>query len=84
MTTVVASNVHVVGVDGTSDDLDIPIRLVFEDTAFSAEHGIMSANSINVARIIIQTGEEFIWPRECFQCEIYPLARVSRVNDLVL
>ena len=50
MSTVDAPNVHVIGVDGTSDDLDVPIRNVFEDTAFCATHGVMSANSINVAR----------------------------------
>ena len=59
MSTVVAPNVVVVGVEGTSDDLDIPIRNVFQDTAFSAAHKIMSANSINVARILIQSGERF-------------------------
>jgi hypothetical protein len=36
MSTVDAPNVHVIGVDGTSDDLDVPIRNVFEDTAFCA------------------------------------------------
>jgi hypothetical protein len=58
MSTVDAPNVHVVGVDGTSDDLDVPIRNVFNDAPFCAEHSIMSANSINVARILIQTGED--------------------------
>jgi threonine synthase len=56
MVTVDAPNVHVIGVDGTSDDLDVPIRNVFLDGSYCERHHVMSANSINVARILIQTG----------------------------
>ena len=60
MATVAQRNVHVVGVDGTSDDLDVPIRDVFLDTEFSKRHCVMSANSINVARVLIQMGERCV------------------------
>jgi threonine synthase len=56
MITVDAPNVYVIGVDGTSDDLDVPIRNVFLDIPYCERHHVMSANSINVARILIQTG----------------------------
>lgn len=58
MATVDAPTVHVIGVDGTSDDLDVPIREVFLDAEFSKANRLMSANSINIARVLIQTGAE--------------------------
>ena len=41
-------------VDGTSDDLDIPIKKVFADTDYVAKHNLCSINSINWARIMVQ------------------------------
>lgn len=41
--------------DGTSDDLDVPIKNVFVDQDFCRQHAVMSANSINVCRIVVQT-----------------------------
>ena len=41
-------------VDGTSDDLDIPIKKVFADTDYVAKHNLCSINSINWARIMAQ------------------------------
>ena len=41
-------------VDGTSDDLDIPIKKVFADPDFVAKHNLCSINSINWARILVQ------------------------------
>jgi hypothetical protein len=35
-------NVYVIGVDGTSDDLDAPIMAVFGDAPFKHEHAISS------------------------------------------
>ena len=46
-------------VDGTSDDLDIPIREVFKDTEFVSKHNICSINSINWARILVQIAHHF-------------------------
>ena len=46
-------------VDGTSDDLDIPIREVFKDTQFVSKHNICSINSINWARILVQIAHHF-------------------------
>ena len=40
--------------DGTSDDLDIPIKKVFADPDFVAKHNLCSINSINWARILVQ------------------------------
>ncbi|XP_078310780.1 threonine synthase-like 2 isoform X3 [Crassostrea virginica] len=55
MTTVMEDNVHVYRVDGSSDDLDIPIKLCFQDHAFTKRHNLSSINSINWARIMVQT-----------------------------
>lgn len=55
MTTVIEDNVHVYRVDGSSDDLDAPIKLCFRDNAFTKRHNLSSINSINWARIMVQT-----------------------------
>ena len=54
MTTVDEANVKVFGVDGTSDDLDEPIKQVFRDDAFVKKHNLCSINSINVGRVLFQ------------------------------
>ncbi|KAI0213760.1 Threonine synthase-like 2 [Lamellibrachia satsuma] len=54
MTTVTDDNVHVYRVDGTSDDLDEPIKRCFLDAEFSEQYHLMSLNSINWARIMVQ------------------------------
>ncbi|KAM4866864.1 threonine synthase-like 2 [Thomomys bottae] len=54
MTTVVKDNVHVFGAEGNSDELDEPIRAVFADEAFVKQHGLMSLNSINWSRVLVQ------------------------------
>ena len=46
-------------VDGTSDDLDIPIKKVFADVAYVEKHNLCSINSINWARILVQVRYEF-------------------------
>ena len=48
------SNVHCYAVDGTSDDLDVPIKAVFSDPEYVAKHNLCSINSINWARILVQ------------------------------
>uniref|UniRef100_UPI00398E759F threonine synthase-like 2 n=1 Tax=Pristiophorus japonicus TaxID=55135 RepID=UPI00398E759F len=59
MTTVIEDNIHVFSVDGTSDELDEPIRNVFADTEFVKKHNIMSLNSINWARVMVQIAHYF-------------------------
>ncbi|XP_041050020.1 threonine synthase-like 2 [Carcharodon carcharias] len=59
MTTVIEDNVHVFAADGTSDELDEPIRNVFTDTEFVKRHNIMSLNSINWARVMVQIAHYF-------------------------
>ncbi|XP_072353755.1 threonine synthase-like 2 [Scyliorhinus torazame] len=59
MTTVIEDNVHVFAVDGTSDELDEPIRNVFADTEFVKRHNIMSLNSINWTRVMVQVAHHF-------------------------
>ena len=73
MTTVLEDNVHCYAVDGTSDDLDVPIKAVFADPEYVAEHNLCSINSINWARILVQIGH-FIY---CY------LQMVDKVGDSV-
>lgn len=47
------ANVQVIAVEGTSDDLDIPIRNCFPG------EGICSINSINWVRILIQVSNAY-------------------------
>ncbi|VDI00928.1 Hypothetical predicted protein, partial [Mytilus galloprovincialis] len=54
MITAVEKNVHVYRVEGTSDDLDIPIKEIFKDVAFTKKHNLSSINSINWSRIMVQ------------------------------
>ena len=46
---------HVFAVEGTSDDLDIPIKSVLSDASFVASHSLCSINSINLARVVLQS-----------------------------
>lgn len=57
MTSVAESeaNVHVVGVEGSSDDLDVPMEACFRDSAFKARHALGSVNSVNVVRLLVQS-----------------------------
>lgn len=40
--------------DGTSDDIDVPLRKVFADSDLVKRHGLMSLNSVNWSRILLQ------------------------------
>ena len=42
-------------VEGSSDDLDMPIKKVLSDVPFSGKHRLLSLNSINWGRIMMQT-----------------------------
>lgn len=50
---------HVFAVEGTSDDLDVPIKNVLSDHAFVSENQLCSINSINLARVAIQSAHFF-------------------------
>jgi len=54
MTSVIEDNVHVYRVDSTSDDLDVPIKNCFDDESYTSQHNLISLNSINWARVLIQ------------------------------
>ncbi|XP_073906251.1 threonine synthase-like 2 isoform X2 [Castor canadensis] len=80
MTTVLKENVHVFGVEGNSDELDEPIKAVFGDVAFVKKHNLMSLNSINWSRVLVQMAHHFF---AYFQCvpslDMYPLPPVEVV-----
>ena len=48
MTTVSAPNVKVYSLDGTSDDLDIPIKKLFADAEFVKKYNLVSLNSVKL------------------------------------
>ncbi|KAL4231318.1 Threonine synthase-like 2 [Mactra antiquata] len=54
MTTVIEDNVHVIRVDGTSDDIDLVIKPCFMDDDFRKKYHLTSINSINWSRILVQ------------------------------
>jgi len=49
------SNVHAIAVDGSFDDCQQLVKDAFADTGLSKKHNLMSANSINVGRVIPQS-----------------------------
>lgn len=53
--TTLGDNVHAVAVDGTFDDCQRMVKEAFADEELSFRHGLTSANSINVARLLPQT-----------------------------
>lgn len=59
MTTVMDKNIHCFEVDGTSDDLDVPIRKIFEDETFCRAYNVISANSVNLVRVLVQIAHFF-------------------------
>ncbi|XP_012672808.2 threonine synthase-like 2 [Clupea harengus] len=54
MTTNLDDNIHVFAADGTSDDIDVPLRRLFADQDLVRQNGLMSLNSVNMARILVQ------------------------------
>ncbi|XP_060084610.1 threonine synthase-like 2 [Ylistrum balloti] len=70
MTSVIEDNVHVFRVDGSSDDLDIPIKRVFMDIPFKRQHNLTSINSINWARVMVQTAHYiYSYLQMCPSCD---------------
>ncbi|XP_008301758.1 threonine synthase-like 2 [Stegastes partitus] len=47
-------NVHVFAADGSSDDIDQPLRRLFADQDLVKSQGLMSLNSVNFSRVMIQ------------------------------
>ncbi|XP_038963240.1 threonine synthase-like 2 isoform X2 [Rattus norvegicus] len=56
---------HDLNVEGNSDELDEPIKAVFADVAFVQRHNLMSLNSINWSRVLVQMAHHFF---AYFQC----------------
>ena len=54
MTTLTASNVHAIAIDGTFDDCQDLVKAMFADEHFRAELQLAAVNSINWARIVAQ------------------------------
>lgn len=67
-------------VEGNSDELDEPIKAVFADVAFVKKHNLMSLNSINWSRVLVQMAHHFF---AYFQCvpslDLHPLPAVEVV-----
>mmetsp|Transcript_49473 Transcript_49473/g.116141 ORF Transcript_49473/g.116141 Transcript_49473/m.116141 type:complete len:157 (-) Transcript_49473:31-501(-) len=56
-----AANVHAIKVDNAdSDATDVVIKGLFNDAAFAREHNLVSVNSFNVARVLVQS-VPFFW-----------------------
>ncbi|KAM4528383.1 threonine synthase-like 2 isoform 1-T2 [Odontesthes bonariensis] len=54
MITCLEDNVHVFAADGSSDDIDQPLRRLFADQQLVRSYGLMSLNSVNWSRVMIQ------------------------------
>ncbi|KAK2888637.1 hypothetical protein Q8A73_020085 [Channa argus] len=54
MITCLEDNVHVFAADGSSDDIDQPLRCLFADEELVKSHGLISLNSVNWSRVMIQ------------------------------
>jgi threonine synthase len=54
MTTVDAPNVHVIAIEGSFDDCQRLVKMLFAEEAFRQEHALAAVNSINWARIMAQ------------------------------
>ena len=59
MTALTKTFLYFIAVDGTSDDIDKPLKEIFLDSDFVATHGICSINSINWARVMVQIAHYF-------------------------
>ncbi|XP_074546767.1 threonine synthase-like 2 [Halichoeres trimaculatus] len=54
MITCLEDNVHVFAADGSSDDIDQPLRRLFADQDLVKSHRLMSLNSVNWSRVMVQ------------------------------
>lgn len=54
MITCLEDNIHVFAADGSSDDIDQPLRRLFEDQDLVKSYSLMSLNSVNWSRVMVQ------------------------------
>ncbi|XP_037341209.2 threonine synthase-like 2 [Pungitius pungitius] len=54
MITCLEDNVHVFAADGSSDDIDRPLRRLFADQELVSSQSLMSLNSVNWSRVMVQ------------------------------
>lgn len=54
MTTCLEDNIHVFAAEGSSDDIDQAVRRLFADQELVKSNGLMSLNSVNISRVMIQ------------------------------
>ncbi|MBC8207210.1 MAG: threonine synthase [Kiritimatiellaeota bacterium] len=55
MTSVLDDNVYNLAVEGTFDDCQHLMKTIFADVSFKEEHSLGSVNSVNWARVLVQT-----------------------------
>lgn len=55
MTTVEEPNIHTIALEGTFDDCQDLVKILFADTALREEWRLAAVNSINWARVMVQT-----------------------------
>ncbi len=55
MTTAPHANVHNIALEGTFDDAQSLVKILFADRAFAAAHSLVAVNSINFVRIVAQS-----------------------------
>jgi len=60
MITVDAPNVHVYRTEGDTDEQAEALKIVFRDQTFMKRHSVCSINSINWARVLVQSGY-YLW-----------------------
>ena len=66
--------------EGNSDELDEPIKAVFADVAFVKEHNLMSLNSVNWSRVLVQMAHHFFAYFRCAPAlDLHPLPPVEVV-----
>ncbi|KAL4658251.1 threonine synthase-like 2 isoform X1 [Arapaima gigas] len=76
MTTSLEDNVHVFAADGSSDDIDVLLRNLFKDQDLVKLHGLMSLNSVNWSRILVQLAH--------FLYAYLQLSGIKQIKDHVL
>ncbi|KAK6305328.1 hypothetical protein J4Q44_G00241080 [Coregonus suidteri] len=54
MITCLENNIHMFAADGSSDDIDMPIRRLFSDQKLVKQHSLMSLNSVNRSPVMMQ------------------------------
>lgn len=54
MTSILDSNVHNIGIDGSFDDCQQIMKTIFSDLPFKEQHNLAAVNSVNWARVLAQ------------------------------